>query len=1437
MVPFTLTSKSVVALALAFAVSVALFFALSAGQSYAQQGQSSACTENIAHNSTIHGEWSFHCEASFNSTDDSRTRYARYYAFSLSSETDVSISLSSEEDTQMYLYDNPYVSGGTFHENDDIDADNTNSQLDLTLEGGDYLIEATTYRSGVEGEFTLIVDIGVEPPPPSTPDNSHCFRNIPYYTDIEWSWSSSCVSGWKSPHDNKDRYSRYFFFTLEEESTVTIDLSSDYDTYLYLRAGRGAYGRALHKNDDISASDSDSQISATLPQGNYTIEATTYFSETEGDFELTVSGIKDAPANPDPLPTPEPDPTAEPDPLYAEDCGTTLAGKTITVTGTWTSDCASASRTHSNAHFYPFELTGHSVITVSLVSTDADPYLYLLDESGDILGNGALGIKMRLNAGDYVIEAATYRPSRTGDFTLTVTIESETEKADPKCATDDVVPDWDGANSGLYHDCLVLTSMYFGYDYDLDDGVIDVPGFTNGDTSLNWTNTIPLCGSGGWRDGWDGIECAGDPLRVTKVDLGMHYFLGLWWKDHDGDGEYDEGELIFRNDEFDYRLRGGLALIDPGKEAGLSEVTEFNVSQNELSGSVPSALASVMPNLTSLDLGGNQFTGSIPTALGDLEYLEYLDLSWNQLTGSIPTELGDLSNLTRLFLNDNELDGSIPSSLTGLENLQVLELRVNRLTGSIPTGFGGMEELWSLDLTGNKLTGSIPSDIGDEDSPLLYLYLGANRLTGSIPASLGSLGRLEILDLSHNELGGEIPDALTDLVRSPNDGKYGRLDMLGLYGDDVQFTGCIPDLLFNIRLNDLVHLGLYHGIRGCSDPRRAADPPPSPTPKLTPTPEPIGYECEDPDIGLIENPADHPGLVADCKVLFGMVEEIYKRDQGVYRNFGWQGTGIANWSGITVSGSPKRVTAIDLSGQRQVGTFTLPSGLVAAGGLSELTSLDVSYNSFEGSIPSSIASLTNLTNLDLSGNQFSGSFPSGVTNLTGLTNLGLSSNGLTGSIPSSISNLTNITTLDLSYNSLSGSIPTSIGSMSNLGTLDLSNNSLSGSIPTELGNISGLTKLDLHSNKLTGSIPSSLGDNLSSLTHLVLSDNNLSGAIPASLGGLNNLIELWVYGENQAFTGCIPHQLESRFPYIAVPGADGVDLQFCEPPPPPPPPPLVVPSGSCYKNLHDYRITDNEFEVTSGEWSESCKSPRKDANGDDRFAKYYVFRVTENTRVDLSAGVNTQQYDGGDVHILSGSGNNGKVLATTNDIWNNSSNCKVLEPGNYTIEITFNRSWLAKDPEGVGLGDSHSLYVSFYEGEACRQSVPSVPVPSDAPGVTGVSVVSDAGTDDTYGLGDRVEVRVTFDEPVDVTGTPRIKIDMSSAGWGEKWAAYASGGGTSSLAFVHTVVEPNISKQGIAVLANTLELNGGTIRSGGNDANLAHVGLGHDAEHKVDWRE
>ncbi len=132
------------------------------------------------------------------------------------------------------------------------------------------------------------------------------------------------------------------------------------------------------------------------------------------------------------------------------------------------------------------------------------------------------------------------------------------------------------------------------------------------------------------------------------------------------------------------------------------------------------------------------------------------------------------------------------------------------------------------------------------------------------------------------------------------------------------------------------------------------------------------------------------------------------------------------------------------------------------------------------------------------------------------------------------------------------------------------------------------------------------------------------------------------------------------------------------------------------------------------------------------------------------------------------------------------------------------------------------------------------------PRVESVAVVSDAGSESTYALGDVIRVAVTFGDPVTVDtsgGVPRLAIDMDPAEWGTKHAALESGSGTTELVFAYEVVEPNISTQGIAVPANSLEANGGTMRlatalssAHWMTADLRHAGLPHDPDHKVDWR-
>ena len=120
------------------------------------------------------------------------------------------------------------------------------------------------------------------------------------------------------------------------------------------------------------------------------------------------------------------------------------------------------------------------------------------------------------------------------------------------------------------------------------------------------------------------------------------------------------------------------------------------------------------------------------------------------------------------------------------------------------------------------------------------------------------------------------------------------------------------------------------------------------------------------------------------------------------------------------------------------------------------------------------------------------------------------------------------------------------------------------------------------------------------------------------------------------------------------------------------------------------------------------------------------------------------------------------------------------------------------------------------------------------PGVNSIAFKS-AGADNTFALGDAVTATVTFNEAVTVTGTPQLEIDV---GGSPKTLNYSSGSGSTALVFTgFTVAAGEEDTDGLAVAANKLTLNGGTIKAsaGGNpDAVLTHAAVAASANHKVD---
>ncbi|KAI3461140.1 hypothetical protein Pfo_017803 [Paulownia fortunei] len=116
----------------------------------------------------------------------------------------------------------------------------------------------------------------------------------------------------------------------------------------------------------------------------------------------------------------------------------------------------------------------------------------------------------------------------------------------------------------------------------------------------------------------------------------------------------------------------------------LALVTNMDLSKNNLSGSIPKELTSLV-ELRSLNLSGNHLTGLIPDSIGDMKQLESLDFSRNSLSGEIPNSFTIMSSLNYVNLSCNNLTGRIPES-TQLQSFNASSFIGNNLCGPPLTG-------------------------------------------------------------------------------------------------------------------------------------------------------------------------------------------------------------------------------------------------------------------------------------------------------------------------------------------------------------------------------------------------------------------------------------------------------------------------------------------------------------------------------------------------------------------------------------------------------------------------------------------------------------------------------------------------------------------------------------------------------------------------------
>jgi len=183
-------------------------------------------------------------------------------------------------------------------------------------------------------------------------------------------------------------------------------------------------------------------------------------------------------------------------------------------------------------------------------------------------------------------------------------------------------------------------------------------------------------------------------------------------------------------------------------------------------------------------------------------------------------------------------------------------------------------------------------------------------------------------------------------------------------------------------------------------------------------------------------------------------------------------------------------------------------------------------------------------------------------------------------------------------------------------------------------------------------------------------------------------------------------------------------------------------------------------------------------------------------------------------------------------IVNTNSQNSVL--GSYTVvatDLNAAGQWLGTSQaisasnlaEGV---NSMTVRVMDSVGNISIGRVPlSVTVDGQLPMVSAVGITSASGIfNKTLNAGDIAHISVSLTEPVNVTGLPQLTLIIGNS---EVQAQYNASSSTSTrLVFDYTVVLADHDSAGIAIKANSLMLNGGSITDPANNpATLGHVGV------------
>ncbi len=914
----------------------------------------------------------------------------------------------------------------------------------------------------------------------------------------------------------------------------------------------------------------------------------------------------------------------------------------------------------------------------------------------------------------------------------------------------------------------------------------------------------------------------------------------------------------------------GITSLQAGDFAGLTALTQLNLSQNQLT-TLPEGIFSGLTAVEGISMEQNQLTALPEGMFAGLPNLTLILLTGNSLTAIPPRAFAGLTGLTNISLGLNDLTALPAGLFTDLTTLENISLADNDLT-ALPAGvFSGLTVLDTLYLGGNELS-SLDAGVFSGLTSLERLELDRNDLS-SLPAGVFSgLAALTRLNLDDNDLSS-LPDGLlsglTGLTRlqlfdNPNSGdtlaltvtveKFGtdqaRAKVLAGAPFAVDFTATVVNGSLPTGVTKLaVAAGSVEGT--AVTVTRTSGTMAAVTVDIDLTTQPTlpefhrGYEFVKATSGLpaeilpdTRGPQNFTAKPGDGQAVLswtapasgsGVTKHQYRQKEGTgsypanWTDIPNSAEGEANEDGYTVPGLTNE-TVYTFELKRFVGTTE--SATAESNAVTPTPGICDRTQQVQDGILAAVSGVTECEAVT-------------VANLAGIGGLSIENKGVTSLKAGDFASLTGMTTLNLTDNSLS-SLPAGVFSgLTALGTLELQENDLE-TLP--VGLFSGLTALitlKLNDNDLS-SLDAGVFSGLSALGTLELQENDLE-TLPAGLfSGLTALASL-----NLSDNTTNPMLLTVTVEKV---GTDRVRAKVLAGAPFAVAIPVTPANGTLAGDVTVLTVAKGSVEsaavtVTRTEGTTDAVTVDVDLSTQPSRPGFHLGYIFARAASGLPAEILPEEASLEPPTGLSATpGDRQAVLTWTPPAADSGFTHHQYRYGTDGDFV----DWMDIPDSGPGEANGsrytvtdldnavkYSFELRARDAGAGKSDAATVRVtPTGPPRILSVEVTSGPGLDgDTYGAGEEVDISVTFDQPVEVSGTPQLALDVG----GSRLAEYHEGSGSNTLVFVYVVTDSDRDSDGVSVGDDALRLNGGRIGNGaGDDAELTHDGPGQQPGHQVD---